>query len=66
MEITQELPGWKPYALLRFNVDISAYMFTWVRGVADVELSERCRFSKELVYTQDLIKRIYFHLVRKR
>lgn len=41
-------------------------MFTGVHGAADVELSERCRFSKELVYTQDLIKGIYFHLVRKR
>lgn len=41
-------------------------MFTGAHGGADVELSERCRFSKELVYTQDLIKGIYFHLVRKR
>lgn len=39
-------------------------MFTGVRGVADVELSERCRFSEELAYTQDLIKGIYFYLVR--
>lgn len=31
-------------------------MSTGVRGAADVELSEWCRFSKELVYTQDLIK----------
>lgn len=41
-------------------------MFTGVHSAADVELSERCKFSKELVYTQDLIKGIYFHLVRKR
>lgn len=41
-------------------------MFTGVHGAANVELSERYRFSKELVYTQDLIKGIYFHLVRKR
>lgn len=41
-------------------------MFTGVHSAADVELSKRCKFSKELVYTQDLIKGIYFHLVRKR
>lgn len=41
-------------------------MFTGVHGAADVELSERCRFSKELVYIPDLIKGIYFYLVRKR
>lgn len=41
-------------------------MFTGVHGVADVELSERCIFSEELVYTQDLIKGIYFDVVRKR
>lgn len=41
-------------------------MFTEVHSAADVELSERCSFSKELVHTQDLIKGICFHLVRKR
>lgn len=38
-------------------------MFTGVHGFADVQLSERCRISEELVYTQDLIKGIYFYLV---
>lgn len=41
-------------------------MFTGVHVVADVELSERFRFSEELVYTQDLIKGIYFYLVKTR
>lgn len=40
-------------------------MFTGVHTAADVELSERCRFRQELVHTQDLIKGIYFYLVRK-
>lgn len=49
-----------------FNVDVRAYIFTGEHRAADVELSERSRFRKELEYTQDLIKGIYFHLVRKR